>query len=520
MENMRSENFNQGVSMEGVKHAPEMANTNRRALRDIKNIIGAPHQHMAVSKRGLLDNPAAKNQAGHRPMTRKFAATLANQPSSAPLAPIGSERQKRTADSAFHGPADMECTKITSDDLPLPMMSEMDEVMGSELKEIEMEDIEEAAPDIDSCDANNSLAVVEYVDEIYSFYRRSEVHYKLELLDETLFLTVNIIDRFLARENVVRKKLQLVGVTAMLLACKYEEVSVPVVEDLILICDRAYTRTDILEMERMIVNTLQFDMSVPTPYCFMRRFLKAAQSDKKLELMSFFIIELSLVEYEMLKFQPSMLAAAAIYTAQCTINGFKSWNKCCELHTKYSEEQLMECSKMMVELHQKAGHGKLTGVHRKYSTFRYGCAAKSEPAVFLLKSIESTLRAGGLLLRPPSIQIQSPSSIPSLLTLSPAAAAPFQRKSSISPASISRRSPPGPRTANRRPACIFDSLRRPWFRSLAAHRHISLKDQAKPRQVMPSSHSSVCRVQFQAVEYYRAFGGLQYQLGLVNYDAL
>jgi hypothetical protein len=68
----------------------------------------------------------------------------------------------------------MECTKITSDDLPLPMMSEMDEVMGSELKEIEMEDIEEAAPDIDSCDANNSLAVVEYVDEIYSFYRRSE----------------------------------------------------------------------------------------------------------------------------------------------------------------------------------------------------------------------------------------------------------------------------------------------------------------------------------------------------------
>ncbi|KAL5199972.1 hypothetical protein ABZP36_021175 [Zizania latifolia] len=423
MENMRSENYNKDVSMEGVKFAPEMANTNRRALRDIKNIIGAPHQHMAVSKRGLLDKPAAvdpKNQAGlagHRPITRKFAATSAGQPSSAPLAPIGSERQKRNADTAFHGPADMECTKVIPDEFPLPMVSEIEEMMNSELKEIEMEDIEEAAPDIDSCDASNSLAVVEYVDEIYSFYRRSEgsscvspnymstqtdinekmrgilidwlieVHYKLELLDETLFLTVNIIDRFLARENVVRKKLQLVGVTAMLLACKYEEVSVPVVEDLVLICDRAYTRADILEMERMIVNTLQFDMSVPTPYCFMRRFLKAAQSDKKLELLSFFIIELSLVEYEMLKFRPSMLAAAAVYTAQCTINGFKSWNKCCELHTKYDEEQLMDCSKMMVELHQKAGHGKLTGVHRKYSTFRYGCAAKSEPAVFLLKSV-------------------------------------------------------------------------------------------------------------------------------------
>lgn len=142
-----------------------------------------------------------------------------------------------------------------------------------------------------------------------------QVHYKLELLEETLFLTVNIIDRFLALEDVVRKKLQLVGVTAMLLACKYEEVSVPVVEDLILICDRAYTRADILEMvkiyskslfsvqkeknrkmtltflqERRIVNTLKFNMSVPTPYCFMRRFLKAAQAEKKVKIYTHFCL--------------------------------------------------------------------------------------------------------------------------------------------------------------------------------------------------------------------------------------
>jgi G2/mitotic-specific cyclin-B, other len=69
-------------------------------------------------------------------------------------------------------------------------------------------------------------------------------------MDETLYLTVNIIDRFLERQNVQRKKLQLVGVTAMLLACKYEEVSVPVVEDLVQISDRAYTRQEILDMVR------------------------------------------------------------------------------------------------------------------------------------------------------------------------------------------------------------------------------------------------------------------------------
>lgn len=78
--------------------------------------------------------------------------------------------------------------------------------------------------------------------------KRIQVHYKFELMEETLYLTVNLIDRFLALQPVVRKKLQLVGVTAMLLACKYEEVTVPVVEDLILISDKAYTRNEVLEM--------------------------------------------------------------------------------------------------------------------------------------------------------------------------------------------------------------------------------------------------------------------------------
>lgn len=75
-----------------------------------------------------------------------------------------------------------------------------------------------------------------------------QVHDKFELMNETLFLTVNIIDRFLSKQTVVRKKLQLVGLVALLLACKYEEVSVPIVGDLILISDKAYTRKEVLDM--------------------------------------------------------------------------------------------------------------------------------------------------------------------------------------------------------------------------------------------------------------------------------
>lgn len=77
-------------------------------------------------------------------------------------------------------------------------------------------------------------------------------------MDETLYLTVNLIDRFLAINPIVRKKLQLVGVTAMLLACKYEEVQVPVVEDLILISDRAYSRKEVLDMVQFQRSTFAF----------------------------------------------------------------------------------------------------------------------------------------------------------------------------------------------------------------------------------------------------------------------
>ncbi|KAL6493267.1 Cyclin-B2-4 [Orobanche gracilis] len=406
----------------------------RRALSTIdKNIIGPPSYPSAVHRRSVLKE---KNIAGnknpvipvHRPVTRKFAAQLAGKEQH----PSFKENVRPPLPPAPISHQLVDCIIIdaydykNADDHDVPMFVQHTEAMMEEIDrmdaEVEMEDIgdedeevgEDPVVDIDSCDTKNPLAVTEYIDDLYAYYKRTEsstnvppnymsqqfdinermrgilidwlieVHYKFELMDETLYLTVNLIDRFLAVQSVVRKKLQLVGVTAMLLACKYEEVSVPVVEDLILISDKAYCRQEVLDMEKLMINTLQFNMSLPTPYVFMRRFLKAAQSDKTLELLSFFIIELCLVEYEMLRFPPSLLAAAAVFTAQCTLSGVKQWSKTSERHANYTQEELLGCAKLMVTLHQKAGSEKLNGVHKKYSTSRYGYAAKIEPAVFLM----------------------------------------------------------------------------------------------------------------------------------------
>ncbi|XP_076889507.1 G2/mitotic-specific cyclin-2-like [Bidens hawaiensis] len=114
-----------------------------------------------------------------------------------------------------------------------------------------------------------------------------EVHHKLDLQLETLFLTMNLIDRYLAKQSVIlRKNLQLVGSVAMLMACKYEEVSVSIIDDLIFISDKAYSRSQILAMVlkgKQMLNTLEYNKSLPTSYAFVKRCIKAAQSDSKLD---------------------------------------------------------------------------------------------------------------------------------------------------------------------------------------------------------------------------------------------
>jgi cyclin B len=68
-----------------------------------------------------------------------------------------------------------------------------------------------------------------------------QIHYNFKLLPETLFLTVNLVDRYLEKQVVSKRDVQLVGVAAMLIATKYEEIYPPVLKDLVFITDNAYT---------------------------------------------------------------------------------------------------------------------------------------------------------------------------------------------------------------------------------------------------------------------------------------
>ena len=139
------------------------------------------------------------------------------------------------------------------------------------------------ADDIDERDSEDPLCATTYVQGMYEHFRSKEtstsvrpvymedqqyinermrsilvdwlveVHLKFKLVPETLYLTVNIIDRYLSKTEVTRPKLQLVGVTSLLIASKYEEIYPPELRDLVYICDRAYSKLEVCFYTRYLL---------------------------------------------------------------------------------------------------------------------------------------------------------------------------------------------------------------------------------------------------------------------------
>jgi hypothetical protein len=142
-----------------------------------------------------------------------------------------------------------------------------------------------------------------------------EVHFKFRLQTPTLWLCVNIMDRFLNCHLIQRNRLQLLGVSSLLIACKFEEIFPPEVQDCVYITDRAYTKEDVLAMEQKILRALDYQLCVPTGYHFLTRYLNLIHASEVLKHLSFYYAERNLQEPDCLKIKPSLFAAGAVYAA-------------------------------------------------------------------------------------------------------------------------------------------------------------------------------------------------------------
>lgn len=151
-----------------------------------------------------------------------------------------------------------------------------------------------------------------------------QVHSRFRLLPETLFLSINIIDRFLSSRVVSLAKLQLVGITCMFIAAKVEEIVAPSANNFLYCADASYTEAEILQAERYVLKTLDWNMSYPNPIHFLRRVSKADEYNVQVRTVAKYLLEIQCLEWRLIAAPPSLMAAAAIWLARLIL-GFPDW---------------------------------------------------------------------------------------------------------------------------------------------------------------------------------------------------
>ncbi|BGP51841.1 B-type cyclin [Rhodotorula kratochvilovae] len=196
-----------------------------------------------------------------------------------------------------------------------------------------------------------------------------QVHLRYHMLPETLWIAINIIDRFLSNRVVSLIKFQLVGVTAMFVAAKYEEIMAPSVEEFVFMTEGGYSREEILKGERIILQSLEFNISsYCTPYSWVRRISKADDYDIQTRTLSKFLMEVTLLDHRFLRAKPSMIAAVGMYLSRRMLGG--DWNDAFIFYSNYTEAQLLVPAGFLLENLSQPGFEERF-VFKKYSAKKF-----------------------------------------------------------------------------------------------------------------------------------------------------
>lgn len=244
--------------------------------------------------------------------------------------------------------------------------------------EPEAREEEEIIHDLDREDIDDPLMVSEYVGEIFEYLKELEistmanpdymdnqnelewkmrgilvdwlleVHTRFRLLPETLFLAVNIIDRFLPTKIVQLDRLQLVGVTAMFIASKYEEVLSPHVQNFRHVADDGFTEEEILSAERFVLSALDYDLSYPNPMNFLRRISKADNYDIQTRTLGKYLLEIGCLDHRFIAHPPSQVAGAAMYLARLVLDR-GPWDATLTHYAGYTEEEIQPVLELMID---------------------------------------------------------------------------------------------------------------------------------------------------------------------------
>jgi cyclin A len=176
-----------------------------------------------------------------------------------------------------------------------------------------------------------------------------------DLAPGTLHRAVSYVDRVLSQrtlpETDTEHQLQLLGATAVYTAAKYEEqcsthkLNATAVAG---ICGLDTTSKEVIAMELVMVETLEYDLSGPTAYTFVEHFMRYAgrgEQDSEVRRLAHHLANRSLYDYSLLQLLPSVVAASAVFLARLILNpnaiDVRQWNEDFEELTGYKPTDII-----------------------------------------------------------------------------------------------------------------------------------------------------------------------------------
>jgi len=211
-----------------------------------------------------------------------------------------------------------------------------------------------------------------------------EVHLKFKLLPETLFLTINFIDRYLQNNQTKRDKLQLIAVSSLLIACKYEEIYPPEISSFVYITDNAYKKEDILNYEIKILEDLEYDLTYPSilRYFEIVTIKLGLPNDKTFYNKMMCLSELCLSKLIFYNFTYlELVLACALFLFEKNLFMTQSVISHFNLGEDYQKlEKINNCIFEIKKLLEFMNENKniFKGVRQKYALEKYGCISMNE----------------------------------------------------------------------------------------------------------------------------------------------
>eukprot|EP00798_Chlamydomonas_sp_ICE-L_P009939 gene9939-7809_t len=214
-----------------------------------------------------------------------------------------------------------------------------------------------------------------------------EVTGEYKLCADTLFQCINYVDRFLSLRAITRDELQLVGVTCMWIAAKYEEIYPPTLEEFCHVAVNVYSKDQVIKMERLVLQKLDFELTDPTPKLFLRRLLQVCNPDERLHFLSNYLTEVSLLDINMHEFLPSEIAAAAVLVANFCL-GREPWDANLQHHAMYSSDQILRCANALKGVLEGPGSDPhLEAIFNKYGQTHFFSVSRLAPVVNMMYSL-------------------------------------------------------------------------------------------------------------------------------------